>query len=100
VAGSMCADRVSRKAGQLEQTLVLFGRLSSEAGNLLMHLSQQMEELTSHTAPIHERAAALSTAQLNVDATKASVDRLLDSLDVSRRVSNQMCWPGTFVGNI
>jgi hypothetical protein len=82
----MGAEKLGRKADQLQDTLGLLDRLTTEAGQLLDALGQSLYELTDLTAPIHARATALTAAQANVAETKKAVDELLEHLDTSRRV--------------
>jgi hypothetical protein len=83
-------DKLSRRADQLEEALGLFNSLSKEAGGVLEQLSSRLTSLTELTAPIHGRAFALTSAQANVIKTKREVERLLESLDTSRKLQPQV----------
>ena len=65
----------------------VLNRLTSESVSLLDVLGGSLVELAAVTAPIHSRATALTAAQRNIGATKEAVDKLLEHLDTSRRVS-------------
>ncbi len=84
-------SKLSRQAGQLEDTLSVLNRLTTEAGTLLDVLGSQLHDLTTMTAPIRSRASALTVAQQNITAIKGNVDELLEHLDTSRRV--RICSP-------
>lgn len=83
-------EKLSRRADQLEEALGLFNSLSNEAGGVLEQLSSRLESLTELTAPIHTRSFALTAAQTNVIKTKREVDKLLESLDTSRKLQPQV----------
>jgi hypothetical protein len=66
----------------------VLNRLTNESVQLLDVLGGSLAQLSQVTAPIHSRATALTAAQRNIAAAKDSVDKLLEHLDTSRRVSN------------
>jgi hypothetical protein len=65
----------------------VLNRLSNESVQLLELLGGNLAQLAQVTAPIHSRARALTAAQHNIAAAKDSMDKLLQHLDTSRRVS-------------
>lgn len=83
----MGAEKLVRKTDQLDSTLLLLDRLTTEAGQLLEVLGTSLHQLTVLTAPVHSRATALTHAQQNIASTKQAVDELVQHLDTSRRVS-------------
>eukprot|EP00877_Chromochloris_zofingiensis_P001608 jgi/Chrzof1/11448/Cz05g37010.t1 len=82
----MGAEKLVRKTDQLDSTLLLLDRLTTEAGQLLEVLGTSLHQLTVLTAPVHSRATALTHAQQNIASTKQAVDELVQHLDTSRRV--------------
>jgi hypothetical protein len=83
---SVALDKLERKADHLKETLNVLDRLTGEAGQLLDVLGHTLYELGKLTAPINQRATALTIAQTNVAASKQQIDELLDNIDTSRRV--------------
>ena len=83
---SLALDKLERKADHLKDTLNVLDRLTGEAGQLLDVLGHTLYELGKLTAPINQRATALTIAQTNVAASKQQIDELLENIDTSRRV--------------
>ena len=78
----------------------MLNRLTNESVQLLDVLGSSLAHLSSVTAPIHSRATALTAAQRNVGAAKEAVDKLLEHLDTSRRVSGGCVCVGGGLGYV